>query len=386
MRSLAVFHLGGVTGPQRSLPQVMRWLAEQGSVEFIVPESGATDREYRELGPVSVRDYSVLTYARGPAEGARLARVLARDMRMFRRELRRRRPDLVIAVTTVLPAVVLAARLESIPVVVYAAEVYEQHWKAAPLLRIWGALLATGTTAAAGGVVCCSGLVAGQFPRWTRTPLAVAYPPVGEEYGGGDREAARAMYGLEAASWCIAVIGSISRGRGQDVAVRALPWIRQRVPEARLLIVGAPHPRAVDLAFAEELRALASSLGIEDKVVFADTTEAMADVYAAADVVVNPARFAEPFGRVAPEALMAGRPVAASRVGAIPEVIRDGVDGLLVEPDDPDALAAAVTRLAAEPELAVRLAESGRRRVLERFGYAQDLAAWRQVIEAMFRP
>ena len=386
MRSLAVFHLGGVTGPQRSLPQVMRWLAEQGSVEFIVPESGATEREYRELGPVSVLGYSALTYARGPREGARLVRRLGREVRMFRRELRRRRPDLVVAVTTVLPAVVVAARLEGIPVVVYAAELYEQRWKSAPLLRIWGALLATGTAVIAGGVVCCSRLVAGQFPRWTRTPLAVAYPPVGEEYEGGDRDAARIRYGVEAASPCIAVIGSISRGRGQDVALRALPRIRDQLPEAGLLMVGAPHPRPVDLAFAEELHALASSFGIAESVVFAETTEAMADVYAAADTVVNPARFAEPFGRVAPEALMAGRPVIASRVGAIPEVIRDGVDGLLVEPDDPEALAAAVVRLAADPELAARLAESGRQHVLERFGYEQDLDAWQQVIEAMFRP
>lgn len=54
MRSLAVFHLGGVTGPQRSLPQVMRRLGEQGAVEFIVPEHGPTEAEYRELGSVAV--------------------------------------------------------------------------------------------------------------------------------------------------------------------------------------------------------------------------------------------------------------------------------------------------------------------------------------------
>jgi glycosyltransferase involved in cell wall biosynthesis len=380
MRALAVFHLGGVTGPQRSLPQVLRWLAEEGSVEVIVPERGATEREYRELGPVSVLGYSALTYARGPREGARLARRLGREVRLFRRELRRRRPDLVVAVTTVLPAVVLAARLERVPVVVYAAELYEQRWKSAPLLRVWGGLLAAGTAVVADGVVCCSELVARQFPRRVGTPVAVAYPPVGPEYGYGDRDGARARYGVEGASPCIAVVGSISRGRGQDVALRALPRIRERHPDARLMVVGAPHPRPVDLAFADELRALTRSLGVEDAVVFAEPTTAMADVYAAADVVVNPARFAEPFGRVAPEALMAGRPVVASRVGAIPEVIRDGVDGLLVAPDDPAALAAAVAR-ATDPAEAARLVEAGRARVIERFGYQQDLDAWRRVVE-----
>jgi glycosyltransferase involved in cell wall biosynthesis len=115
--------------------------------------------------------------------------------------------------------------------------------------------------------------------------------------------------------------------------------------------------------------------------VFAEPTDAMADLYAAADVVVNPARVSEAFGRVGAEALVAGRPVVASRVGAIPEVIRDGVDGLLVEPGDPGALTAAVTELMEDPARAAQLVESGRRRVLERFGYEQDLAAWRSVVE-----
>jgi glycosyltransferase involved in cell wall biosynthesis len=165
------------------------------------------------------------------------------------------------------------------------------------------------------------------------------------------------------------------------VALRALPRVRERFPGARLVIVGAPHSRSADLAFADELRALTAQLGIEDAVVFAPTTHAMADVYAAADVVLNPARFAEPFGRVAPEALMAGRPVVASRVGSIPDVIRDGLDGLLVEPDDAGALAAAIIELMDDPARAQRLVESGRSRVIERFGFDQDLAAWRSVVE-----
>jgi glycosyltransferase involved in cell wall biosynthesis len=385
MRTLAVFHLGGVTGPQRSLPQVMRWLGEQGTVDFIVPEHGLTEDEYRELGQVSVLRYATLSFARGPREGARLARRLGREARMFRHELRRRRPDLVVAVTTVLPALVLAARLERIPVVVYAAELHESS----PLRRFWGALLVRGTAVLADGVVCCSELVARQFPRRIRTPLAVAYPPVGAAYGNGegdgngngDRDAARARYGVEDARPCIAVIGSISRGRGQDVAVRALPAILDRHPETRLLIVGAPHPRPVDLEFARRLRALAAELEVEDAVVYAEPTDSIAEVYAAADLVLNPARHPEAFGRVAPEALVAGTPVIATKVGAIPEVVRDGVDALLVEPDDAEALAGAVALLVEDPARAARMVEAGRARVLERFGHEQDLAAWQTVVE-----
>ncbi|HMJ95165.1 MAG TPA: glycosyltransferase [Thermoleophilaceae bacterium] len=165
--------------------------------------------------------------------------------------------------------------------------------------------------------------------------------------------------------------------------------IRERLPDVQLLIVGDPHPRPVDLAFACELRALATALGVADAVVVAGSDvighgpRAMADVYAAADLVVNPARFAEPFGRVAAEALVAGRPVVATAVGGIPEVIRDGVDGLLVSPDDPVALAAAVSRLLDAPQLCEKFVACGRERVLEKFGYEQDLAAWRTVVEPL---
>jgi glycosyltransferase involved in cell wall biosynthesis len=381
MRTLVVFHLGGMGGPQRSLAQVISWLGAQGEVAFLVPERGPTAEKYRSVGRVTVRSYSALTYARGLAEGTKLTARLVRDVRMFRSELRRQRPDLVIAVTTVLPALLVAARLERIPSVVYAAELYDQHWKSAPLLRLWGWLLATGTAVLSRGLVCCSDQVARQFPRWTRKPASIAYPPIGNEYEGGSGESARTLYGVVGAKPCLVVVGSISRGRAQDVALRALPLVRERYVDARLVIVGAPHPRPVDLAFASELRALTAELGIEDAVVFADTTDAMADVYAAADIVVNPARVAESFGRVAAEALMAGRPVIASRVGALPALIRDGVDGLLVEPDDPESLAAAVSRLMDDPQLAAALVEAGRRRVRERFDYEQDMVAWRSVLE-----
>jgi glycosyltransferase involved in cell wall biosynthesis len=273
--------------------------------------------------------------------------------------------------------------MEGIPAVVYAAELYGQEWKAAPMLRLWGALLARVTRLLADGIVCCSAEVSRQFGAGHGKPIAIAYPPVGREYAGGDREAARVRYGLQAAHPCLVVVGSLSRGRGQDVALRALSAIRDRLPAASLLVLGAPHRRLADLEFADELRGLAGAIGVEHAVVFAGPTDAMQDVYAAADIVLNPARCAEAFGRVAPEALVAGRPVVVSRVGAVPEVIRAGVDGLLVPPDDPDALAAAVARLVENPELARRLAAAGRERVLDEFGPEQDLAAWREVLETV---
>jgi glycosyltransferase involved in cell wall biosynthesis len=383
IRSLAVFHLGGVGGATRSMAGVMAWLRERGTVEFIVPEPGAAAAQYGELGDVMIASYTALTYARGPRALVGAVRRLFADVRLFRGELRRRRPDLVVAVTTVLPAVLIAARLERVPSVVWAAELYGQRWKGAPALRLWGTLLARSTEWLSDGIVSCSVAVSRQFPARGGKPHAVAYPPVGAEYAHGDRARGRARHGLTDSVLCLAVVGNLSRGRGQDVAIRAMPLIRQRCPTARLLIVGAAHPRPADLAYREELVALADSLDLAEAVRFEQPTDEMADVYAAADVVVNPARFEEPFGRVAPEALMAGRPVVATRVGGIPETIRDGVDGLLVPREDPAALAEAVCRIVADPALAKRFVANGREAVVARFGHEQDVAAWKSVLEAV---
>jgi glycosyltransferase involved in cell wall biosynthesis len=381
LHALAVFHLGDVGGPARTLDGMMAWLAEEGRVTTLFPIDGSAVPDYRAFGEVAVVPYSTLTYARTPRAAARLATDLRRDVRTFRRELRERRPDLVIVVTTVLPAALIAARLERIPAVTFAAEVYDQRWKDSSLLRLWGALLARWTVRMSAGIVCCSKLVADQFPAGRR-PIAVAYPPIGPRYTTGDRARGRERYGLAGADPCIAVAGNISRGRGQDVAVRALAEIADRAPRARLVVAGRPHPREVDQAYALELRGLIEELGLADAVVFVDEVD-VADLYAAADVVVNPARFDEPFGRVVPEALMAGRPVVATDVGAVHEVIRDGVDGIVVPPDSPGALGDAILRQWRDADRAAETVAAGRRRVIELFNHDQDLAAWRSVIEAV---
>lgn len=376
-----MFHLGGPGGPGHSLLPVAEELARHGRVETLVPEPGWVADSYGRLGPVTVARYGALTYARRPRDVAALAHRLTREVRGFRAAFRRRRPDLVLVVTTTLPAALIAARLERIPAVVYAAEIYDQRWKGSRLLRHWGRALARGTAAAAGGVVCCSHAVARQFAAVDPARLGVAYPAIGEAVAGGDRERGRRTHGLDGADPCLAVVGAISRGRGQDVALRALPLVRRRHPAARLVFVGAPHPRPVDLAYADELHALARELDVEDAVVFAGALDDVADVYAAADVLLNPARVEEAFGRVAPEALIAGVPVVASRVGAVEEVIRDGVTGLLVEPGDPAALAAAAIRLHEDSDLRERMVAAGAADVRERFTAAASQATFRRVIE-----
>jgi glycosyltransferase involved in cell wall biosynthesis len=91
------------------------------------------------------------------------------------------------------------------------------------------------------------------------------------------------------------------------------------------------------------------------------------NVYHTADIVVVPSRWQEPLGLINLEAGACRKPVVATRVGGIPEVIEDGMNGYLVESEDVETLAARVTALIADPALRQKMGEEGRARVEQNF-------------------
>jgi glycosyltransferase involved in cell wall biosynthesis len=146
--------------------------------------------------------------------------------------------------------------------------------------------------------------------------------------------------------------------RGADV-LRAFRLLRDRGIEATLCMVGDGPER-------EELERLAGELGLMRDCLFPGYQEDVAPFFAAFDAFVLPSGN-EGTPVTAIEALASGCPVVATRVGGVPDVVSDGVDGLLVEPGDREALADALARLAADPELRRRMGEAGRERVLPRY-------------------
>ena len=105
-----------------------------------------------------------------------------------------------------------------------------------------------------------------------------------------------------------------------------------------------------------------------------------AELVARSDVCVVPSRWEEAFCLAAAEPLARGRPLVATRVGAIPELVRDGVTGLLVPPADPAELASAVRRLLDEPELAAALGRAGRDHVVATHGWPRAIAGMVSVL------
>jgi glycogen(starch) synthase len=158
--------------------------------------------------------------------------------------------------------------------------------------------------------------------------------------------------------------GRLVGDKGFDVAIRALAALRAAQPDAVLRIAGDGPARP-------ELEALAADLGVADAVELLGwvSPERLPEVLAAARVVVMPSRWEEAFGLVALQAAQVGRPVVATRVGGLPEVVADGETGTLVPVDDVDAMAGAVLDLLADPAAASRRGAVGRERARTLFAF-----------------
>ena len=181
-------------------------------------------------------------------------------------------------------------------------------------------------------------------------------PPAGPLASG--RAAARARFGLGEDA-VIGVVAALEYRKGHDVLFRALARLHAAFPAMRCLVCGDGSRRA-------ELERLAAELGIHEVARFLGEQRQVADVLAAVDVFVMPSRH-EGLGVAVLEAMAAGLPVVASAVGGIPETVESERTGVLVAPQDPAALAAAIASLLREPDRARRLGAAGRARVLAEF-------------------
>lgn len=151
--------------------------------------------------------------------------------------------------------------------------------------------------------------------------------------------------------------------KGLAVLLRAMALMAKQRPQLHLVVVGA-------LKKESPIRPLLTELGIGERVHFTGTVspEAFARLYAEAEAAVVPSLY-EGFGLPAGEAMACGVPVISTTAGALPEVVGDA--GLLVPPNDPHALAAAIARLGDDAELTARLGNAGRERVLRHLSWEQ---------------
>lgn len=198
------------------------------------------------------------------------------------------------------------------------------------------------------------------------------YCPIREEFLQGapraEVDSMRTSWGFEPSDRVIGCVGNVCPRKSQLNLIRAFPKVFREFPNARLVMVGDDRDD-----YAQACRQAVEELGLQAAVRWLGHQDNIPLVMSCLDVCVcTPTE--EAFGLTAAEALAAGVPVVATRVGGLPETVIDQETGLLVPPKEPNALSAAITSLLTDGALRDRLASEGRQRVRRLFNTAEHTA------------
>jgi glycosyltransferase involved in cell wall biosynthesis len=192
------------------------------------------------------------------------------------------------------------------------------------------------------------------------------------------REKLREELGLPQAP-LIGVFSRLAEWKGQHVVLEALA----RVPEVHCVLAGGAL--FGEQAYADRLQARVAELGLGDRVRFLGQREDVPRLMQAVDIVVHPSIDPEPFGRTLVEAMLVRTPVIATDAGASVDILDGGAAGTLIPPNDPEALAAAVSDILSRPaRLDVQL-DRAARRARDRYGVAGMQARIACLVEGVVR-
>jgi glycosyltransferase involved in cell wall biosynthesis len=168
------------------------------------------------------------------------------------------------------------------------------------------------------------------------------------------------------------MVGMLEPRKGHLVLFEAFQRIARRLEDVRLIVAGDEPPGCS--GYRQILEADVAARGVGSRVLFLGHVEEIPALMAALDVVVLPVIQPEGFGRVVIEAYAARRPVVASRLGGLCEIVEDRLTGLLIPPRDASALTEAILDLLEDPAFRARLGEAGRRKAETSFNLEVLLA------------
>jgi glycosyltransferase involved in cell wall biosynthesis len=292
------------------------------------------------------------------------------------RLLRRERID-VVHTTTLYPNLlgVTAARLAGTPAIVASVRDMGTMWNRRLLA------LQRFVCRFADAVVTNAEAIANRLESqgWDRSRIEVignGVTPNG--LPAGSHPGFRRELGLPADAPLVGVVGRLHWIKGLEDFVAAAARVAARFPAAHFLVVGPIHSFPEYERRATELRRIGDELGLGPRLVLTGLRRDVPQLLTELSVSVS-SSLAEGLSNTLLESMAAGVPVVATAVGGTPEVVADGVTGILVPPRDPAALADGICRLLAAPELASRMGRAGRQRVEDRFGPALMVERTRQL-------
>lgn len=337
-----------LSGGQLVLLDLLTGLVGRGwDVHLAVPGEGALPAAAAEAGvqvhsydlPRSLGSISRWQLGRRPLSPLRHAGDIWRSSRQIRSLIQRLDPDLVHSNS-------LKAHLLACPSTVRQRRPHV--WHVQDIVEGFPRLvLAAGAFTSASRVICCSHAVASSLPAALRRRARVVHNSVSQQVAGPAAASEfRARLGVTEEQCLVTMVGQIARWKSQDVFVGAIERLRSR-SDLRFAIVGSClYPENEGTYEAE---AKARSAELSPVLTWTGAVDPIAPVMAGSDIVVHASRLPEPFGRVIAEAMVQGTPVISNTIGAAPELVTPEV-GVLVPPDDAEALAGAIALLADDPE------------------------------------
>jgi glycosyltransferase involved in cell wall biosynthesis len=187
-------------------------------------------------------------------------------------------------------------------------------------------------------------------------------------FAGGDRERLRRELGVAADELLVGAVGTIKPVKGQAVLLEAAAPLLAARPDLKLVLAGTPTA-----GYGERLRARVREVGVSERVLLPGSVEQVPDLLAALDLFVLPS-LSEGMSNALLEAMAAGRPIVATRVGGNAECLAEGEAGVLVPSDDADALRTALGELLDDPARRAELARRAAARARDEYGLDRMLA------------
>lgn len=187
----------------------------------------------------------------------------------------------------------------------------------------------------------------------------------------------RAYFGIPLDKYLIGCVGRIEHRKGQLVLVDAL--VKANLSNFALLLVG----KIDEKGYFEKIQEKVVKNGLSNSFIYNDFTSEIPKIMKCLDVLVLPSN-SETFGLVLIEGMASGLPIIATNSGGVPEIITDGVDGLLFEPNDSSQLAQLLSKLQRDRELSSRLAQTAKNNAKIKFDYRRNVNKFFEVCELAF--
>lgn len=385
LRILLVNQTGQMSGAEHSLMELLRGLPSHVDATVACPRGDL----FNAVSDLGLRTYSIpptdVSFRLHPIHTTAGVAWAARAGLQLRRIARETDADLIYGNTTRAGlAAAFAARSGGPPAIVHIRDWVPSGWLSTAVLRT----LDVGATA----VITNSSFIASELPPPPLSPVHVIHDPVDTDQfdpSRFDRAAARREFDFDDDELVLAVIAQLTPWKGQDDAIRILAGLKRDDRRVRLVVGGsakftAASARFDNAAYERKLHQMARELGVEQETTFLGQCNDVPKLLRATDVLLVPS-WKEAFGRIALEGMAMEVPVAAANAGGPAEIVRGGVDGLLLPPRRPDAWVSALDDLLDLPDRRRAMGCLGRLRATQEFTIEGHLDRLLSVFEDVTR-